>query len=144
MKTKMDLVQQAKEIAYRAHWGQMDKAGKPYYEHFEFVANHVQTDEQKCVAYLHDVMEDTSFPPQRLRQIFGKVIFEALCLMKHDKAVDYFDYVAKIAKNPLARAVKMADLTHNMQIDRLPNPTEKDFARLEKYKKAYQMLMDVQ
>ena len=39
-----------------------------------------------------------------------------------------------------ARAVKMADLKHNMDITRIPNPSEKDYARIEKYKKSLAFL----
>ena len=53
----------------------------------------------------------------------------------------YMDYVKEIGKNPLARKVKLADLTHNMDISRIPDPTQKDYNRIEKkYKPAYECL----
>ena len=52
------------------------------------------------------------------------------------------EYVKRLKANPIARAVKLADLADNMDMSRIPNPTEKDFARLEKYKKAKSILLD--
>ncbi len=36
----------------------------------------------------------------------------------------------------------MADLSHNMDLSRLVNVTDRDLARMEKYKKAYEILKD--
>lgn len=135
-------IDKAKQIAYEAHKGQVDKAGKPYTEHLEFVASKVDSPEEKCVAYLHDVMEDTEYPPEKLKADFSDEIYNALCAMTHKPCEDYFEYIARVAKNPLARAVKKADLTHNMMIERLDNPTENDYMRLEKYKRAYKLLCE--
>ena len=61
--------------------------------------------------------------------------------MTHADGVPYMDYVKEIGKNPLARKVKLADLTHNMDISRIPDPTQKDYNRIEKkYKPAYECL----
>ncbi len=120
----------------------MDKAGKPYTEHLEFVAAHVGTEAEKCVAYLHDVLEDTDYPPENIRATFGAEIYQAVCTMTHRDGEDYFDYVRRVSRNPLARAVKMADLTNNMMLDRLPVVSEKDIRRVEKYQRAYKILAD--
>ena len=52
-------------------------------------------------------------------------------------------YIRNIGGNPLARRVKMNDLTHNMDIHRLPAPTEKDYQRLERYKREYEYLSGI-
>ncbi len=130
----------AREIAYFAHGDQTDKAGRPYSEHFEFVAAHVSSEKEKCVAYLHDVLEDTDYPEEDLRREFGEEIFAAVTTMTHRKDEPYFDYIQRVVKNPISRAVKMADLTHNMMLERLPVVTEKDLRRLDKYREAYRML----
>ncbi len=135
-----DKVALARSVAYKAHTGQVDKAGKPYMEHLEFVAAHVDTEDEKCVAYLHDTLEDTDYPPEEIRELFGDVIFQAVQTMTHRKGEDYFDYVRRVSKNPIARNVKKADLTNNMMLERLPVVTEKDLKRVEKYKRAYKML----
>ena len=50
--------------------------------------------------------------------------------------IEYMDYIERICENPLAVQVKYADLQDNMDLNRIPEPTEKDLARLEKYKLA--------
>ncbi len=130
----------ARKIAQERHKDQKDKAGKPYMKHLQFVADHVSSDDEKVVAYLHDSVEDTAMPLEEIEALFGTNIAEAVDAMTHRKGVEYMDYVANLAKNPLARAVKKADLTNNMMIERIPNPTEKDYARIEKYRRAYDYL----
>ncbi|MCD8323251.1 MAG: HD domain-containing protein [Oscillospiraceae bacterium] len=136
-------VEEARKIAYQAHRGQVDKAGKPYTEHLEFVASQVETEAEKCVAYLHDVLEDTDYPPENIKTIFGQEIYQAVCTMTHWNGEDYFDYVHRVSQNPIARKVKMADLTNNMMVERLPTVTEADMIRVRKYQKAYDILRDV-
>ena len=78
---------------------------------------------------------------EEIREIFGDEIADAVALMTHAKGVPYMDYVKEIGKNPLARKVKLADLTHNMDIRRIRNPRQKDYDRIEKkYKPAYEYL----
>jgi GNAT superfamily N-acetyltransferase len=56
--------------------------------------------------------------------------------------VPYLDYVREIAKNPVAKKVKLADLTHNSDLTRLDHePTERDLERVEKYRKAKGILL---
>ena len=83
-------------------------------------------------------------PRLRLR-IFGKKgvapeVIEALKLLTHDESVPYLEYVRFLKPNPLARAVKLADLRHNSDLSRLPRITEKDQRRAEKYAKAIAVL----
>ena len=135
-----NIVEEAARLATLAHEGQKDKAGKPYINHPTAVAAGVETPVEKAVAYMHDVLEDTTVSEADLRALFGDEITDALCLLNHKKSVDYFDYVRNLKSNPVSRAVKLSDLRHNMQIDRIPNPTEKDFVRIKKYEKAVQIL----
>ena len=97
--------------------------------------------EEKIVGYLHDTVEDTEVTIPEIREVFGDRIADAVALMTHAKGVPYMDYVKEIGKNPLARKVKLADLTHNMDIRRIKNPGQKDYDRIErKYKPAYAYL----
>ena len=66
---------------------------------------------------------------------------DAVVLLTRSKDEDYMEYVKRLKANPIARAVKLADLADNMDMSRIPNPTEKDLARLEKYKKAKSILL---
>lgn len=135
------MLKTAYEIAKQAHAGQVDKAGQDYIGHPVFVAGLLKTEEERAAALLHDVLEDSSFSEQDLRlKGIPEPVIQAVILLTKQKGVPYEDYLSKIKENPIARAVKKADLTHNMDISRIPHPLQKDFDRLEKYKKAFQYL----
>ena len=139
--TGEEKVAAARLIAKLAHKGQIDKAGNDYFAHPEAVAAMLDAPEEKVVGYLHDTVEDTDVTLEEIREIFGDQIADAVALMTHADGVPYMDYVKEVAKNPLARKVKLADLTHNMDIRRIPHPRPKDYDRIErKYKPAYAYL----
>lgn len=133
----MNKYELALKIATEAHKGQVDKAGIPYINHPLTVASLVDTEEEKIGALLHDTIEDTNITEQDLLNYgFSNKIVEVVKLLTHNKNVPYMDYIAKIKDNELARKVKIADLTHNSDLSRLKEITEKDKKRYEKYQKA--------
>ena len=132
----------ARAIAQYAHEGQYDKGGNPYIIHPAFVASQVTTNEEKVVAWLHDVLEDTDFDKNELQRIFGDEIMEALDCVTHRKYESWEDYIARVSSNPVAIKVKLADLTHNMDLSRIPNPCEADYARIRRYEKTYELLLN--
>lgn len=137
----MKLIDKIKEFAKEAHDGQLDKAHKNYFLHVEAVVNAVHNEKEKMVAYLHDVIEDTKFKKDDLEKLGVPVdVIDAVVLLTKIKNYDLDKYYEEIKKNDLARNVKIADLEHNMRIDRLENPNEKDFARIEKYKRYHEYL----
>ena len=139
---KQTQLQKAIQLAKHYHDGQFDKAGKPYFYHPHTVASLVDDIDAKIVAYMHDLIEDTPVTKDfLLEQGFDANIVDAVvCLTKSDDNIDYLDYVRDIAKNPLAKKVKIADLTTNSDLSRIKNPTQKDVERTEKYKKALKIL----
>ncbi|VRG39445.1 guanosine polyphosphate pyrophosphohydrolases/synthetases (COG0317) [Streptococcus pneumoniae] len=131
----------AHEVAKKAHFGQTDRAGIDYIKHPETVASFVATDEEKAVAYLHDVIEDTSLTLLDLKKEgFSKNIIEAVDILTKKKGQDYQSYLNLVKKNELARVVKLADLRHNSDLTRLPLITEKDLERNKKYSSAIRFL----
>lgn len=136
----MSVIEKAEAFAAKMHEGQVGKDGKPYIEHPRTVASMVNGETEKAVAWLHDVVEDTDATIDRVRELFGNEIADAVAVMTHDKNVPYMDYVRNIKENAVARKVKMADLSHNMDLSRLANVTDEDLRRVEKYKKAYEIL----
>jgi (p)ppGpp synthase/HD superfamily hydrolase len=132
-----DDVKLAHEIAKRAHKGQVDKAGAPYILHPETVASFVTKDDEKIVAYLHDVIEDT---PCQLRDLenagFSSEIIKAVDLLTRKTGQSYKQYLKLVKTNELARVVKLADLKHNSDLSRLTHVTENDIKRLKKYQDA--------
>jgi (p)ppGpp synthase/HD superfamily hydrolase len=131
------LLELAIKVATKAHEGQFDKGGKPYILHPQTVATSLDSTENKIVAYLHDVVEDTDITLEDLKDLgFTCRVVNSVRILTKSKGVSYNDYLKFIKKDSNAWHVKMADIKHNMDISRIPNPTEKDFARVEKYKKA--------
>ncbi len=136
-----DLTKKALRLCFDAHKDQVDKSGLPYVFHPFHLAMEMTDELSTVVALLHDVIEDTDYTLQDLENMgFPPAVLEAIGLMTHQEGVPYMEYVATIKTNPLARIVKMADLRHNSNIARVDNPTEKDYARVEKYRQAMALL----
>lgn len=94
---------------------------------------------------MHDVLEDTSITIEDLaNEGFSETIIQAIVAITKKKNESYEEYVQKIAENPLARKVKIADLKHNSDLTRLKKITEKDIARVEKYQKCLNYLLEVE
>ena len=128
-------------LMFEAHKNQTDKAGLPYVFHPFHLAEQMTDEKTTVAALLHDVVEDTDMTLNDLRKMdFGDDVIAALTLLTHDERVPYMDYVAEIKKNPIARAVKLADLRHNSDLTRLDVVDEKALKRVEKYKKAIALL----
>lgn len=133
----MSLYDIALEIAINAHKNQFDKAGVDYIQHPLYVANLVSTDEEKCAALLHDVVEDSEYTLDDLTvKGIPQAVVTAVLILTKQQGVPYDDYLKKVKQNKIARAVKLADLQHNSDLSRLSNINEKDIKRQEKYKKA--------
>ena len=137
--TKMTKV--ALKLCFEVHKEQIDKSGMPYVFHPFHLAEQMSDEETTIVALLHDVVEDSDRTVEDLRAMgFREAVLEAITLMTHDPAVPYMDYVAQIKTNPIAKAVKLADLRHNSDMSRLETITDYDWVRAEKYKKAIEIL----
>ena len=135
-KTKMAL-----KLCFEAHKEQVDKSGIPYVFHPFHLAEQMNTEEKTIVALLHDLVEDTDCTIEDLTNMgFDKSVTDAIALMTHDDNVEYMDYVRMIKENPIAKAVKLADLKHNSDLTRLDTIDEKALSRREKYLKAIAIL----
>lgn len=133
----------ALKLCFEAHKNQADKSGLPYVFHPFHVAEHMTDEKTTIVALLHDVIEDTSYTLQDLRNLgFDEDVLGALELITHDKNVPYMDYVAKIKGNAIAKTVKLADLSHNSDLTRLDEINEAALNRVEKYKAAIKLLSE--
>ena len=139
----MSTLQRAIEIATEAHKGQFDKSGKDYIGHPLRVMEMGKNEEERIVGVLHDVIEDTPWSFEMLEaEGFSSEIIAALkCVTKISENENYDDFIERVKKNPLAVAVKINDLTDNMDIRRLPYLSDKDVKRLKKYLKAYKKLI---
>ena len=138
----MSTLERAIEIASQAHQGQFDKAGNDYIGHPLRVMEMGVTPDEKITGVLHDIVEDTPWTFEMLEaEGFSPEVITALkCLTKTSENENYDDFIERVRKNPLATAVKINDLTDNMDIRRLPYLSDKDVKRLKKYLKAYKKL----
>lgn len=133
----------AMQICFEAHKDQLDKSGIPYVFHPIHLAEQMQDENTTVVALLHDVMEDTPYTLEDLREEgFSEEVLEALVLLTHKKSEDYLDYVRRIKDNPIAKAVKLADLAHNSDLTRLDMVDEKAVERKNRYQEAQVILKD--
>lgn len=138
-----DMTKKAMKLCFEAHKDQVDKSGMPYVFHPFHLAEQMHDEKTTIVALLHDVIEDTDYTFEDLRANgFDNEIIEALKLMTHDETVPYMEYVTAIKSNPIASAVKLADLEHNSDLSRLDIVDEKAIKRKEKYDKAICLLLD--
>lgn len=135
------MTKKALKLCFEAHKEQTDKSGLPYVFHPFHLAEQMTDEETVTAALLHDVVEDTTYTFDDLLQMgFPTKVVDALRLLTHGKDVPYMDYVQALKDDPIARAVKLADLRHNSDHSRLDNPDEKALARAEKYKAAMTLL----
>lgn len=140
-----ELTVKAMNIAYRVHHGQTDKCGVPYILHPVHLAEQMTDEYTTCAALLHDVAEDTDITLEQLAETFPEPVIAALRLLTHQKGTDYFTYVKAVKQDPIARAVKLADLAHNSDPSRaalVHEPQADTEARLRKYEKARRILLD--
>ncbi len=134
-------LERAIEIAVTAHKGQKEKSGAPYILHPLRVMLSVESEEERIVGVLHDVVEDTPWTFDQLRdEGFSEAILAALDTVTIRENEDYSTFISRSADNVIGRRVKIADLRDNMDLSRIPQPTEKDHKRMEKYTKAMAQL----
>ena len=136
-----ELTKKALKICFNAHKDQVDKTGMPYVFHPFHLAETMDTEDEVCVALLHDTVEDTSVTFEDLiKEGFNETIVNALKLLTHNDDTPYMEYVARIKENPLARKVKLADLYHNSDLTRLDLTKDKVPPKYEIYLAAIKLL----
>ena len=135
-------VRKAALLAYKVHASELDKGGYPYIMHPIHLAEQMDTEEEVIVALLHDVLEsDRSQITAECIELLGvsKEVIESIHIITRNPEDSYFDYIEKIKNNRLARKVKLADIRHNLQVERLRS---KEFSQglVERYQKAIEIL----
>ncbi|MBQ9897999.1 MAG: HD domain-containing protein [Ruminococcus sp.] len=133
-----ELTIKAMKLAYTAHHGQTDKTGVPYIFHPFHVAEQMNDEYSTCAALLHDIVEDTDITIARLEGEFPPEVTEAVKALTHEEGVDYIEYLRQIAENPIAKAVKLADIAHNSDQTRLAAGGTVSAAEAERLRKKYE------
>jgi (p)ppGpp synthase/HD superfamily hydrolase len=139
----MPTLEDAIALAVEAHRGQRDKAGQTYILHPLRVMMRLETEAERMAAILHDVVEDTPYTLERLRELgYPEEVLSALdCLTKRDGET-YEAFIERVRPHPLARRVKLADLEDNMDVRRLPSVGPKETERLARYRAAWARLKE--
>jgi GTP diphosphokinase / guanosine-3',5'-bis(diphosphate) 3'-diphosphatase len=138
----MSTLERAIEIAAKAHQGQLDKAGQPYILHPLRVMLAVQTLPEQMAAILHDVVEDTTVTLADLQsEGFSAEVLAAINALTKTPGEKRIAAAQRAVVNPIARAVKLADVSDNMDLSRIAQPTAKDYARLQEYEQVRLLLL---
>jgi (p)ppGpp synthase/HD superfamily hydrolase len=139
----MPTLEDALALALEAHRGQRDKAGQTYILHPLRVMMRLEGELERLVALLHDVVEDSTYSLERLRELgYPEEVLAALdCLTKREGET-YEAFIERVRPHALARRVKLADLEDNMDVRRLPAVTAKDAERLARYRAAWARLKE--
>lgn len=131
----MSTLERAIEIAAKAHAGQMDKGGQPYILHPLRVMLSVAGTLEQIAAVLHDVVEDTAITFADLQaEGFDPEIIAAIRALTKTEGESRIDAAYRAAANPIARAVKLADVEDNMNLGRIAEPSAQDHARIAVYR----------
>lgn len=139
----MATLDRAIEIAVKAHSGQVDKAGEPYILHPIRVMLRVNGVDARIVAILHDVVEDSEFTIDDLRnEGFSEAVLEAISALTKGKGESRVDAALRAASNDIARLVKLADNFENMDLSRIKNPTIEDYKRIKEYQEVRKILLN--
>ena len=136
-------LERAIEIAVSAHKGVKDKGGNPYILHPLRVMLSLNSEEEKIVGVLHDVVEDAEdWTFEKLQdEGFSTQILEGLqSVTKTSEDENYDEFVQRALTNAIGRQVKIADIKDNLDVTRLDILTEKDVKRLQSYKKSLKIL----
>ena len=136
------MLEDAMSLAAKAHRRQKDKAGAAYILHPLRVMLRMNTNDERIVALLHDVVEDTEYTLEDLRKAgYSQKILQSLDFLTKRDGEEYDQFIKRVKRNPLARKVKIADIEDNLDLGRIKKPKKRDFMRIEKYRRALSELM---
>lgn len=137
------MLDKAVRIAAKAHEGQVDKAGQPYILHPLRVMFTRRDEATRICAVLHDVIEDSDITFEYLRKEgFSEEVLSDLDALTKRENENYNDFIGRVIENKIACKVKFADLCDNMDLSRISNPTQEDYRRVEKYRKAADQIFE--
>ena len=132
----------ALEIAAAAHAGQTDKGGQPYILHPLRVMFSVKNADERIAAILHDTVEDTHVTFDDLVSAgFSASVITAVRALTKTEGESRIDAALRAVEDPMSMHCKIADVSDNMDLSRIPSPTEKDYARLKEYERVREILM---
>lgn len=140
---KKNCLDDAIKLAVETHFGQTDKGGEIYVLHPLRVMMNMVTEDEKIVAVLHDVVEDSACTLDKLENKgFSTIIIDAVDALTRRSDENYSNFINRVNLNPLARKVKIEDIRDNLDVTRLSSISAKDAERIQKYHQALKQLVD--
>ena len=136
----MNDLERAIELAVSAHAGETDKAGETYIRHPLRVMEAMETETERVVAVLHDVVEDTSYSLGDIDDLFDTEIRDAVDALTKREGEEYMEFIERAAADPIARRVKLADIEDNMDLTRLDELEDGVFQKQRTYHQAWHRL----
>lgn len=142
----MATLQRAIQIAVEAHMNVMDKSGKLYILHPMRIMLKAETEDEKIVAILHDVVEDCKeWTLDRMRdEGFSELVIDSLDRMTRRPGESYDDFIDRCRGAKISTKNKLKDIEDNMDMTRLPSMSGADLSRIKKYHKAWCILKEAE
>lgn len=133
----MNDLERAIDVAVDAHAGQTDKAGETYIRHPLRVMRSMDSETERIVAVLHDVVEDGDYTSEDIGDQFGPEVRRAVDALTKRDGETYMEFIKRAAENPIARKVKIADLEDNMDLTRLGEVNKRVLEKQSTYHQAW-------
>lgn len=135
------MLEKAKQLCKKIYFGQFDRNGEPFYVHLFSLAEMFESEEEKIVALLMDIFENSSYTLESLAILgFSKRVILALEIITKTKNQTNDEYFKAVKANTLARVVKIAEMTNNLERQSVKIVTEKERKRRDKMLRYLQFL----
>ena len=135
------MLDQAIQIAETALAGMKGPDGSSYLDHAKRVMDQMDTEEEKEVAILHDVVEDGDLSLKDLLDAGISVpVVEAVGQLTKRPDMTYFEYIDDISCNPLAAKIKIAEILDNQDEPRVKKMSFCTFSLEERMKRSLELL----
>ena len=131
------MYKKALQFAYKAHKGQKRHDGTPYIVHPIRVANAFEDDTMKCIAVLHDVIEDTNVTYEEVEKEFGDAISVNVRVLTKHSDIKYFDYIKRVSEYNTPTLIKIADIIDNL------SDSKQSESMIERYEKSLEILLEI-
>lgn len=137
------MLQKAIDFATKALEGKKDHCGQPMVSHALRMMDRVDTEEEKMIAVLHDVVEEGGCSFHELKEAgFGQTVLEGVDVLTRRPNMKYFDYIDDISTNPMAARVKLAEVAENKDQDRVNKLSFQTYTLEERLARVKKMLED--
>lgn len=137
------MLEQAIRVAQQALKGIYSETGEPYIEHAFRIMNQMDTETEKVVAILHDVVEDSQCTLSDLRALkFPREVIDCVDQLTRKNDMTYFEYIDDISTNDLCTKIKLAEIDDNKDYFRVRKLSFQTYSIDDRCKKAKDILLN--